>query len=232
MKITIQRGHFMRSMSYKKTCVPLLAGLILSINANAMVTKHSQTGQTAQQCAPCIVIKKPEVSPPTVSCIRTREVLTYSLKGNSTIHKQKWVTHECSMSQDWHDANCGEKCYPVEKICPGESSQKQLKQKGPICDPLVTRPLKDSFKVNYEGRKTGTVETVRFIEEELTYTAGDSCVENIPCSKITEEEFLADLTGQEGNCFTMSQAKDAVKGFLHDLKNGPITYVNGKKVTK
>lgn len=202
----------MLSVFSKRIINASLAALLLSLTANAMQ-------QQQQQCAPEKQITKPCVPSTSMDCRRVKHTVTYHLTTGENIVKRTEVVTEYSGKQTWSDQGCDDKTFPVEKICPGETSQTAQKGnlKGEQCGQISSAPISTCWSQQYSGIKTGVLTRKDYITDELTFESGDSCIEERDVSKckVSYEEFLADHTDTRG--LTLSQMKEATQALQEQL---------------
>lgn len=198
----------MLSVFSKRIINASLATLLLSLTANAMQ-------QQQQQCAPCQKIEKPCAPSSSMDCRRVKHTVTYHLTTGENIEKRTEVVTEYSAKQTWADQGCDEKNFPVEKVCPGESSQQA--QKGEQCGQMSAAPISTCWSQKYSGTKTGVLTRKDYITDVLTFEGGDSCLEERDVSKckVSYEEFLADHMDTRG--LTLSQMREATQGLQEQL---------------
>lgn len=217
----------MQSVFSKRLIVMSVAGMLLSLGANAM----NQLKQQQDQWRPGAGLTKPPTECPSVSCVQTRNEATWSLKGATTVHVRKLTTVECQLTQGDSDRLCGNKTYPIKKICGIDNSQCSNQQKdGYQCGGLDVQPISSNWSTVADGSKTGNAEYQHLEEYELTLRGGDSKHEVLPCSKASAEEVMAGLPSELSHNFSLSDVQGAMRGIINDLeKTGPVTTIDKTK---
>lgn len=208
----------MLSLFSKRLIVAPVAGFLLSVGAHAM----SQAGQDqSQQCGSRPGLTKPPTECPSATCIQTRNEVTLSLVGATTIHVHQLKTLQCQIMQGDCDGAQGEDTYPIDKVCSPDSSQQSSSQQqlGYHCGPVDAKPIASSWTKTSDGTKVGTVEYQHLTEYELSLRGGDSVHRVLPCGKTSADQVLAGLPSELQRNFSLGEAESAISGLIDQLES-------------
>lgn len=219
----------MLSLYSQRLITASTAALLLSLNVNAMGVQD----QLQQKCTKNCGLEKPCVAPPSASCIQTRNEVTLSLVGATTVNVRQLKTLQCQIVQTDCDSSYGSDTYPVDKVCgPDESQSGQ--QKGYCCGNVGVTPIQSSWSKKAGGTKTGLAEYAHLTEYELKLNGGDSCHQVLPCEKVSTEDFLKSLPRELQRNFDLNDVGAALDNLIKELErnDGTLTVKDSKKHQK